>query len=80
MCQGLLLKRLDLWQSGTVIYPVINQTQELALTDLLTQIIFKPTKLKPIVCQCYFNNIHNISGLKVPSDKEELAINEANKS
>ena len=81
--QGLLLQRLNLWQNSTLVYPAIDKTQELASTKLLTTIIGEATKLKSMLCQCYFDIINKISTLEVPSDKDEvltLAINEANKS
>ena len=81
--QGLLLDRLDLWINSTPIYPAINKTQDLALTELLNNKIAEATKYKSMLCQSYFDIINKISTLEVPSDKNEvlsLAINEANKS
>ena len=70
--EGLLLQRLDLWLSSALTYPVINKTQELALTDLLSSIISEATKLRSTLCQCYFDIINKISGLEIPNEKEDL--------
>ena len=53
------------------------------MSDLLKTLISEETKLKAMVCQCYFDIISKISGLDIPNDKEDLlslTINECNKS